>query len=45
MRRGMRKPRELIVRRYVAHLIDLNENLASFPGAKASDNIRGMEIN
>ena len=33
------------VRCYAACLIDINENLATFPGEKASDNIDGMELN
>ena len=39
MRRGMRKPRELKVRRYSDLMININEYLVVFPGAKASDKI------
>ena len=45
MRCGMRKPSGLKVRRYVACLIDLNEYLASFPGATFSDKIGVTELN
>ena len=37
MRCGMKKTHRLTVRRYAAHLIDLNENLTSFPGATLTD--------
>ena len=42
---GMKKPRALTVRRYLARLIDLNEYLASFPGATLNDKIVVTEIN
>ena len=45
MCRGMGKSRRLKVRCYTAHLIDLNEYLAEFPGAKASDKIGETELN
>ena len=45
MRRGMSNPHELWVRRYAARLIDLNEYLFAFPGAKASDKIGETELN
>ena len=35
----MKNPRSLKVRRYVAHLINLNEYLASCPGATMADKI------
>ena len=38
MRRIIRKPRGLKVRRYMARLIDLNEYLAVFPGGNMSEN-------
>ena len=41
----MRKPRGLKVRNYAARLIDLNEYLASFPGAKMTDKIGVTELN
>ena len=40
-----RKPYELKVGYYSARLIDLNEQLSTFPGAKESDNISEMELN
>ena len=45
MRRGIRKPLKLNVRRYAARLIDLNEYLAAFPVARASDNIGETDLN
>ena len=39
MRRGMRKPHSLILRRYADRLVDLKNYLASFPGGTLSDNI------
>ena len=45
MRRGMRKPRGLKVRRYTACLIDLNDYLDSFPEATLSDKIGVTELN
>ena len=39
------KPHGLTVRRYAAHLIELDEYLASFPGANFSDNIVVTESN
>ena len=45
MRRRMKKPRALTVRRYLARLIDLNEYLESFPGANLNDKIRLTKIN
>ena len=41
----MRKPRGLKVRQYAAHLIDLNEYLVLFPGAKLNDRILIMDLN
>ena len=43
-RRGMRKPRELKVRCYTAHLIDFNGYLSDFPGVKSSGNICEIEL-
>ena len=40
----MKKPRALTLRRYVAYLIDLNEYLASFPGAILNDKISIIEL-
>ena len=45
MRRVMKKTRSLTVRRYVAHLINLNEYLASFLGETLTDNIGITELN
>ena len=45
MRRGMKKPLALTVRRYAERLIDLNEYLASFPGATLNDKIYVTELN
>ena len=45
MRLGMKKPRALTVRSYVARLIDLNDYLASFPGATLNDNIGITKLN
>ena len=44
MRRGMRKPHGLKVRRYAAILIDLSEYLASLPGATLSENFSVTEF-
>ena len=41
----MEKPRSLTVRRYAARLIDLNEYLASFPGATLNDKIDVTKLN
>ena len=40
----MRKPHELKVRHYADRMIDLNEYLAVFPGAKASKKIGETEL-
>ena len=45
IRRGMRKSRGLKVRRYADRLIDLNEYLTSFPGAKTYRKIVMIELN
>ena len=45
MRRGIKKPRSLTVRRYAARLIYLNEYLASFPGANLTDKIGVTDLN
>ena len=45
MRRGIKKPRSLTVRCYAAHLIDLNEYLASFLGANLTDKIGVTKLN
>ena len=45
MRRIMRKPRGLKVRRYSYCLIDLNEYLDSFPGENMPDKIGLTELN
>ena len=39
MRHGTKKPRALNVRRYATCIIDLNDYLASFPGATLNDKI------
>ena len=41
----MRKTNGLIVRRYVACLIDLNEYLAFFPGGKLTNKIGMIDLN
>ena len=45
MRRGMKKYCSLTVRHFAAHLIDINEYLASFPGAILTDNIDITKLN
>ena len=45
MRRCMKKPRSLKVRRYSAHLIHLNDYLASLTGATMTDKIGVTELN
>ena len=44
MRHGMKKPCSLTVRCYAVRFIDLNEYLASFPGANLTDNIGVTEL-
>ena len=39
------KPRSLTVRRFAARLIEINEYLASFPGATFTDRIVITELN
>ena len=39
MRHGIKKSCALTIRRYLARLIDINDYLASFPGANLNDNI------
>ena len=41
----MKKPQSLTVRRHAARLIDLNDYLASFPGATLTDKIGVTELN
>ena len=45
LRRGKKKPHPLTVRRCAAHLIDIYEYLASFPGATLTDKIGVTELN
>ena len=45
IRRGMKKTCSLTVRNYAARLIELNEHLASFPGATLTDEIGVTELN
>ena len=45
MRRCMKNPRSLKVRRYAVCLIDLNEYLASVPGSTMADNMRVTGLN
>ena len=45
MHLGMKKPRSLTIRRYAVRLIDLNEYLASFPGATLTDKIGVTKLN
>ena len=45
MRHVTMNPHELKVRHYVAHLIDIDEYLDTFPGLKASDNIFETKLN
>ena len=44
MRCGMKKPRALTVRRYVARLNDPNKYLTSFPGVAFTDNIGVIDL-
>ena len=39
MRRGIKKPRGLIVGQYVVRFIELNNYLASFPGSTLSEKL------
>ena len=41
----MENPLSLKVKRYAAHLIDLNEYLASFPGVTTTDKMCVTELN
>ena len=41
----MRNPRELKLRLYADYIIDLNEYLTAFTGAKASDEIGETKLN
>ena len=45
MRRCMKNPLSLKVRHYSTCLIDLNEYLASFPGATMADKMGVTELN
>ena len=45
MRCCMKNPRSLKVRRYDARFIDLNEYLASFPGATMAEKMGVTELN
>ena len=45
MKHFMIKPHRLTIRQYVARFIDLNEYLASFPGATMSDKMGVTEFN
>ena len=45
VRRGMKKPGDLPVRRYVARIIDINGYLAPFWGANLNDKIGVTELN
>ena len=45
MRRGMKQNYSLAVRHFAVHLIDINEYLASFPGAILTDNIDITKLN
>ena len=45
MRRCMKKPRSLKLRRYTARLICLNEYLASFPGTAMAQKMGVTELN
>ena len=45
MRRGMKKPHSLKVRRYLVRMIDLNKYLSVFPGAKEGNKICETELN
>ena len=44
MHHRMRKPRKLEVRRYAAHMIELNEYLVALPGVKSSDKLVVTEL-
>ena len=45
MRRYIKNPRNLKVSTYAAHLIDLNEYLASFPGLNMANKMGVTELN
>ena len=45
MHRVMRNPFRLKVRRYAAHMVDINEYFNFFVVVKASDKIDDMELN
>ena len=45
MRREMRKPSKIQVGLYAAHMVDINEYLAAFPEAKASETIVEKKLN
>ena len=45
MRRGMKKPHSLTLRRYTASLIYLNGYLAPFPGDNFTDKIGVTKLN
>ena len=45
MRRGMENPQSLTVRHYAASFININEYLASFPGATLTENIDITKLN
>ena len=45
LRHGMRNPIKLKIRRYAAHLIELNEYLNIFPGSNMNNKIGGTELN
>ena len=45
MLREIRNPHELKVSHYLAHMVELNEYLAIFPGSKESDKLRETELN
>ena len=45
MRRGMKNPRALTVRRYAARLLGINDYLESFLGATLNDKIGVIKLN
>ena len=45
MLRGMRRPHEIIARRYTARLIDIDEYLSALTGSKERDNIGNIDLN
>ena len=45
MIRGIRNPHELEVRSYLAHMLQLDDYLAIFPGSQENEKLRETELN